>query len=113
MYLICALGRKLVAKLQHHALGGFLANSRDPGQPCNVVSANGTRHVVCRHAAEDRDPELGPDSAYGDEFLEKLLLLRPTESIQRKLVLAHVRMDVQGNFASHRGELGKRRNGNS
>ena len=38
MHLVCALRRKLIAKLQYHALGGFLANPWDPGQPRDVVS---------------------------------------------------------------------------
>ena len=74
-HLAMLFDRQLVAQFQHHAFGGLLSDSRDSGEPREIVAPYRVDHLVSRHAAQNGDRKLRPDAAYGDQLLNSAFSL--------------------------------------
>src|SRR5215472_17294920 len=102
---------ELVTKLEHHALGGFLADAGNARERTDVVALDRGNHRVRRRAAQDRDRQPGPDAADTDELLKELLLVAMQKAKKRERIFAHVRVDKHRHFCSQRGQC--RKSGNA
>src|SRR5215469_7395698 len=98
---------ELVTKLEHHALGGFLADAGNARERTDVVALDRSNHRVRRHAAQDRDRQPGPDAADADQLFKELLLLAAQEAKKRERIFAHMRVDKHRHFHSQRGQCRK------
>src|SRR5450631_279532 len=101
------LYRQLVAQLEHHAFGSFLADSRNSGEPRNIITANGVDHFIGGHAAQNGDGEFRPDSAHGNQLFKQCFLGRAQKSVERNHVFPHMSVNVQGDLAANTWQLGK------
>ncbi len=101
---------QLIAQFDTHAFSGLLAHAGNLGEPRVIVGANRSHHVGCGNTAKDGDGQLGPNAADGDEFFEELLLFGAQKSVESQRIFADVGMDMQRDFAAHRGQFRKSRN---
>jgi hypothetical protein len=109
----CGGGREFVAKLQHHALGGFSADSWNAGEAHEIASTNGGNHFVGGHAAQDLDCQGGADSAYRQQLFEKMFFGEAQESVQAESILANMGVNVKRDFEAGGRHFGKSGNADS
>src|SRR4051794_17621896 len=100
---------ELLLQLQHDALRRLAADPRDRLEPRRVLSRDRARELAGWRTADDRERDLRADAVHAQEELEQLALGAGREPVELERVLAHVRIDLDGDLAVSEPVHGRRR----
>src|ERR1051325_285086 len=92
-------GHELVAQLEADPLRRLLPDARNRRELARVAARDGIGEIVRVDARQNLLRDRRPDARDRDQFLERELLLRRRESVQRQRVFADVRVDVERHLA--------------
>lgn len=98
---------EFIAEFEHHALGGFFADSGDADERGDFAFANGEDEIGGCNAGKNLDGEGGTDTGDSDELFEEGLFVSGEEAVEREGVFAHVSMDAEADFGAGIGEVGE------
>ena len=80
----------LLLQLEHDPLGGPLPDPGDGLEPRVILERDRSPQLRRRRAGDDRERNLGPDPADGEQLDEELALAGIDEPVELQRVLAHV-----------------------
>src|SRR5882672_1577570 len=76
-------------ELEQQALGGFLADPRDLGEPRRILQRHAIRELAHRHAGEHRERGARADAGNADQLPKDAALLSRGEAVEVVRVLTH------------------------
>ena len=92
------LGAELLAQLEHDSLSRLLADPGNRDEARDVLERDRAPQIGGRRAGHDRERHLRPDPGDRQQVLEELALGRLGEAVELERVLAHVRVDLDGDL---------------
>ena len=89
---------ELLLQLEHDPLRRLLPDAGNRLEPRRVAAHDRAAQVDDRRARDDRERDLRPDPAHGEQLHEELTLAPIGEAVELERVLAHVEVGLDGDL---------------